>query len=78
MIKFFVNKNQIYNFLYLKEPVQLVNYTFSEDYFEFNYKMKDVIINIYNTTATIELATFRKRVRNKWQKLKMKFKKKSN
>lgn len=77
MIKFFVNKNQIYNFLYLKEPVQLVNYTFSEDYFEFNYKMKDVIINIYNTTATIELSTFRKRVRNRWQKIKMKFKKKS-
>lgn len=77
MIKFFVNKNQIYNFLYLKEPVQLVNYTFSEDYFEFNYKMKDVIINIYNTTATIELSTFRKRVRNRWQKIRMKFKKKS-
>ena len=77
MIKFFVNKNQIYNFLYLKEPVQLVNYTFSEDYFEFSYKMKDVIINIYNTTATIELSTFRKRVRNRWQKIRMKFKKKS-
>ena len=77
MIKFFVNKNQIYNFLYLKEPVQLVNYTFSEDYFEFTYKMKDVIINIYNTTATIELSTFRKRVRNRWQKIRMKFKKKS-
>jgi len=72
MIKFFVNKNQLYNFLELKEPVQLVNYIFSEDYFEFNYELKDVIINIYNTTATIELSTFRKRVKNKWQKMRTK------
>lgn len=72
MIKFFVNKNQLYNFLELKEPVQLVNYIFSEDYFEFNYELKDVIINIYNTTATIELSTFRKRVKNKWQKIRTK------
>lgn len=77
MIKFFVNKNQLYNFLDLKEPVQLINNIYDEDYFEFNYRMKDVIINIYNTTATIELSTFGKRVKNRWQKLKMKFKKKS-
>lgn len=76
MIKFFVNKNQLYNFLYLKEPVQLVNNIYSEDYFEFNYKQKDVIINIYNTTATIELSTFGKRVKNRWQKIKAKFTKK--
>lgn len=72
MIKFFVNKNQLYNFLELKEPVQLVNHIYDEDYFEFNYKPKDVIINIYNTSATIELATFRKKVHNKWLKLKNK------
>lgn len=76
MIKFFVNKNQLYNFLYLKEPVQLVNNIYSEDYFEFNYKQKDVIINIYNTTATIELSTFGKRVKNRWQKIRAKFTKK--
>lgn len=76
MIKFFVNKNQLYNFLYLKEPVQLVNYIFSEDYFEFNCKQKDVIINIYNTTATIELSTFGKRVKNRWQKIRNKLKRK--
>lgn len=76
MIKFFVNKNQLYNFLYLKEPVQLVNNIYSEDYFEFNYKQKDVIINIYNMTATIELSTFGKRVKNRWQKIRAKFTKK--
>ena len=65
MIKFYVNKNQIFNFLELKEPVQLINNIYDEDYFEFNYDPKDVIINIYSTSATIELSTFRKRVKNK-------------
>lgn len=73
MIKFYVNKNQIFNFLELKEPVQLINNIYDEDYFEFNYDPKDVIINIYSTSATIELSTFRKRVRNKWLKIKSKF-----
>lgn len=70
MIKFYVNKNQLYNFLELKEPVQLVNNIISEDFFEFTYNTKDVIINTYKTFATVELNSKRKKVKALWQRMK--------
>lgn len=70
MITFYVHKNQLYNFLELKEPVELINYIMSNDYFEFRFRSDDVIISYYKNHTTIELNTRKKRWKNLWQRLK--------
>lgn len=68
MITFYVHKNQLYNFLVLKEPVELVNYIMSNDYFEMQYNPKDIIINYYKNHTTVELKTFKKGFKRLWKK----------
>lgn len=70
MIKFYVHRNQIHNFMDLKEPVQLINVTYDDNYVEFLCSMKKVKIVEYKTYSTIELKTKRKKVRELWQKLR--------
>lgn len=70
MIKFYVHRNQIHNFIDLKEPVQLINVTYDDNYVEFLCSMKKIKIVEYRTYSTIELKTRRKKVRELWQRLK--------
>lgn len=66
MIKFYVNVNQLHNFLELKEPVQFVPYIMSDSYVEMLYNVKDIDIKIYRTYITVEL----KKRRGLWQRIK--------
>ena len=68
MIKFYVNLNQLHNFLDLKEPVQFIPNIIRDGYVEMLYDAKDIDIKVYQTYATVEL---RKGFRL-WQKLKRK------
>ena len=69
MIKFYVHKNQLNNFLYLKEPVKLENVIIDDNYYELTYPIKDIIIKTYRTYSTIELNTRKKRRKALCQKL---------
>ena len=69
MIKFYIHKNQLYNFFDLKEPVELLNTTFDSDYFEVYFNVKDVIIKTYRTHSTVELNTRKKRRKALWQRI---------
>ena len=75
MIRFYVNLNQLHNFLDLKEPVQLLSFSVDDNFIEFNYKLKDVKIISYRTHSTIELMTRKKRRRDRWLKIKKALKK---
>lgn len=72
MIRFYIHTNQLYNFLILKEPVQLYNNVIDENYFEVYYNPDDLIITTYRTYSTVELKTFRKRLKNLWKRNKQK------
>lgn len=63
MIEIFVNKNQLYNFLILKEPVELKTDPIVPEYFRFYLPLNKILINSYRTYSTVELLTFRKRVK---------------
>ena len=63
MIELYINKNQIFNFLILKEPIVLITNQLDEGYFKFYYKLKDIHIEVYKTYSTVELMTFRKKVK---------------
>lgn len=64
MLKFYVNSNQLYNFLILKEPVQLIAHSIKEDDFELQFEDKDLIITTYRTYSTVELKTFKKKLKS--------------
>lgn len=66
MIKFYVNVNQLHNFLELKEPVQFIPNIIADGYVEMFYDIKDVDIKMYTSHITIEL----KKGNRLWQKLK--------
>lgn len=68
MIKFYVHKNQLYHFLTLKEPITLISNIIDDSYFEVMYRPKDLIFTEYRTYTTVELKTFRKKVRNIWKR----------
>ena len=70
MIKCFVNINQLHNFLDLKEPVLFINNIIGDNFVELNFNLKEVIITEYASCYTIELVTFRKRVKRLWKKLR--------
>lgn len=70
MIRFYVNKNQLYNFIILKEPIQLIPEVIDSDHFEVYYDPKDLIFTTYRTYTTVELKTFRKRLKRLWKKKK--------
>lgn len=72
MIEIYVNSNQLYNFLVLKEPVALTPNPISESYIRFVLPLKDVHIEIYRTYSTIEFMTFRKKVKLWMKKSKKK------
>lgn len=78
MIKFYVNINQLHNFIDLKEPVQLVSFMLDDNFIEFNCSIKDVKVVSYRTYSTIELLTRKKRRREFWKKVKEKFTHKKN
>lgn len=67
MIEIFIHKNQLFNFLFLKEPVVLVPNPLDENYIKFSYNVKDIHIEVYKTYTTVELMTFRKKV-NLWMR----------
>lgn len=69
MFEVFVHKNQLYNFLILKEPIQLITDPVIPDYFRLYIPFKDIMINSYKTYSTVELLTFRKRLL-RWLKRK--------
>lgn len=69
MVKVYVHINQLYNFLIYKEPVELRISSFSEDYVELILKVNKIIINTYNTYSTIELDSFKKKIKRGWKKL---------
>jgi len=70
MIEIFIHKNQLFNFLFLKEPVILVPNPLDENYIKFCYNIKDIHFEVYKTYTTVELMTFRKKVRLWMKKLK--------
>lgn len=70
MIKFYIHKNQLYNFLILKEPVQLYNNVINDEFFEVYFDPKKLIISTYRTHSTVELDSFRKRFKRLWKKNK--------
>lgn len=72
MLEVYINANQLFNFLFLKEPVVLITNPFDDKYFKFYFKLKDVHIEVYKTYSTIELLTFRKKVRLWMRKFKKK------
>lgn len=74
MLELYVHKNQIFNFLILKEPVTLITNPYDENYFKFYYDTKKVHIEVYKTYSTVELLTFRKKVKL-WKKRHKKIKK---
>ena len=63
MIEIFINKDQLYNFLILKEPVQLITDPIIQGYFRLYLPLNNILINTYKTYSTIELLTFRKRLK---------------
>lgn len=67
MIKFYVHKNQLYNFIVLKEPIELINEILDTDHFALYYDPKKLIFNTYRTYTTVELDTFRKKVKRLWK-----------
>ena len=69
MIELFINKNQLYNFLILKEPVELKVDPIVPEYFRIYLPLNKVIINSYQTYSTVEIATFGKKVK-RWFKRK--------
>ena len=64
MIEIYVHKNQLYNFLILKEPVELRTDPIINEYFKLYLPLNKVLINTYRSYSTIELLTFRKRVKS--------------
>lgn len=72
MIKFYIHKNQLYNFIVLKEPIELLNEVMDTDHFEVHYDPKKLIFNTYRTYTTVELDTFRKKVKRLWKNKKSK------
>lgn len=70
MIKFYININQLDNFLKLKEPVQLVLTPMSANYVEVLFDTKRLIINNYVTYSTVEIKTIKKKWRALWQKIR--------
>ena len=70
MIRFYVDKNQLYNFIILKEPIQLIPEVMDADHFAVYYNAKDLIFTTYRTHTTVELKTFRKRLKRLWKKEK--------
>ena len=67
MIKFYVNVNQLINFVDNREPVRFIPQVIGEEYVEMCYKEKDIILKRYNSYITIEL---RKKRNKLWQKIK--------
>lgn len=72
MIKFYIHKNQLYNFIVLKEPIQLIPEVMDSDHFAVYYDADDLIFTTYRSYTTVELKTFRKRFVNLWKKKKSK------
>lgn len=70
MIRFYVDKNQLYNFIILKEPIQLIPEVMDANHFAVYYNTKDLIFTTYKTYTTVELKTFRKRLKRLWKKKK--------
>ena len=68
MIKFYVHKNQLYNFIVLKEPVVLINEVLDSDHFALYMDVNKLILTQYRTYTTVELNTFRKRLKKLWKK----------
>lgn len=60
MIRFFVDKNQVYNFFKLKEPIVLENEVLDNNHFEVYYPANKLIINTFRTYSTVEIKTKRK------------------
>lgn len=68
MINFYVHKNQLYNFIILKEPVVLLNDVLDSDHFLLCMDINKLILKQYRTYTTVELKTFRKRLESLWKK----------
>ena len=69
MIKVYININQLYNFLIYKEPVELRISSFNTDDVEVILKFNKIVINTYTTYSTIELDSFKKKIKRGWNKL---------
>lgn len=63
MIEFYVHENQLVNFLVLKEPAELVVNPISDRHVKLLFDVKKVRVINYKTYSTIEILTFRKKVR---------------
>jgi hypothetical protein len=72
MIEVYINFNQLYNFLYLKEPVTIVFSPISDQYVKLLLDMDKVHLEFYRTYTTVELLTFRKKVQLWMRKFKRK------
>lgn len=69
MMKFYIYKDQLYNFLILKEPVELISGVQDEKYFEVIIPTKKLIFESYNTYTTVEIKSFRKAWKRLWRKI---------
>lgn len=69
MIKFYVNINQLNNFLINKEPIEFITNAIDDRYVELLIDNKKLIFTEYNNTITVELRSFRKGVRRLWKKI---------
>lgn len=69
MIKFFVNINQLNNFLINKEPIEFITNAIDDRYVELLIDNKKLIFTEYNNIITVELRSFRKGVRRLWKKI---------
>lgn len=69
MIKFYVNINQLNNFLINKEPIEFITNAIDDRYVELLIDNKKLIFTEYNNTITVELRSFRKGVKRLWKKI---------
>lgn len=69
MIKFFVNINQLNNFLINKEPIEFITNAIDDRYVELLIDNKKLIFTEYNNIITVELRSFRKGVKRLWKKI---------
>lgn len=69
MIKFYVNINQLNNFLINKEPIEFITNAIDDRYVELLIDNKKLIFTEYNNIITVELRSFRKGVRRLWKKI---------
>lgn len=69
MIKFYVNINQLNNFLINKEPIEFITNAIDDRYVELIIDNKKLIFTEYNNTITVELRSFRKGVKRLWKKI---------